>query len=275
MSFRSTPNLKAIGAEIFASLDRDRITAAIRDTTTELPDWDWQAVAEMIYTVAEKYLARDVTWMELNAIEYRFEWNSESGVYDMVGQFTAEAPDYLAGKKFVRDWKTTGGALDERWVSRHRDSWQWRVYLYNTDADIMLYTGVNRSGESRECIIHRPANLTTQVRTQLQGLNLAKEGLLTIGAEVYPLSQPHACTSFGRECDYRWDCTEWSMPKARLEGWNWSPSSIDQFQLCPERFRREQLKRIAGVETSKQMSAEIGSAFHRGIAEIYKQVFSL
>lgn len=274
--FRATPKWKELSASIMQELDMDKVALKIREgLRVELGQWDLEAVGEMVYLAGEKWLARDVEWMLIEGIERRFEWDGESGVYDLVGRFTEKAPDHLRGKKFVRDWKTTGSGLDEKWVQRYTDSWQWRVYLYNQEAEVMLYSGVSRGGDTREFSLGRPVNLEEQVRTQMLGLGLMRDSLVESGALVYPMNRPHACNAYGRECENIMACRNWGMPKQALEGWNWSPSSMDGFLLCPERMRRDQLRKLAGEERAAGYDAEIGSAFHRGIAEVYRQVWGL
>jgi hypothetical protein len=65
------------------------------------------------------------------------------------------------------------------------------------------------------------------------------------------------------------------MPLQNLTSWKWSPSRIELYQLCNERFRRRQLERDSGLESVGNYDAEIGAAFHRGIAEVFRQVWGL
>ena len=164
-------------------------------------------------------------------------------------------------------------ALDDKWVKRYTDSWQWRIYLYNAQADVFVYSGVSRNGETREFYLPRPANLEEQVKTQLISLGLMREQLIESGMLVYPMNRPFACNAFGRECENIYDCRNWKMPQQQLEGWNWSPSSMEQFLICPERMRRSQLRKLEGIELRGNDAAEIGTAFHAGIAEVFRQAF--
>lgn len=274
--FRSTQSWKDASTQIFEQLDRDKIAAEIRAALgKELASWDLETLGEMVFSTAEKWLARDCLWMELDGIESRFEWEGESGIYDMTGRFTDEAPDYLRGKRFVRDWKTSSSSLDDKWVKRYTDSWQWRIYLYNAQADVFVYSGITRGGESREFYLPRPANLEEQVKTQLISMGLMREQLISSGMLVYPMNRPFACNAFGRECENLHDCRNWTMPQQALESWNWSPSSMEQFLICPERMRRAQLRKLAGQELLGGDAAEMGKAFHAGVAELYRQAFGM
>lgn len=255
--------------DLLAERDLDRVADEIRKDNC-LPDWDLEAVAEMVWVACERWLVRDTEWMILHGIEQRFEVDGESGVADMYGVFSQEAPETLRGKTFVRDWKTSSGDLDNRWVNRHKNSWQWRIYLNKLNADVMLYSGINRRGETREHYIHRPETLTEEVRQQLLGLDVTKEAYIESGLQIFPLAQPQACMAYGRDCEFRTDCSNWTMPRGIPGKWNWSPTSIDLFMLCPERWRRTNLLN-ASQETRQE--AEFGKAFHAGIAEIYRQVW--
>lgn len=268
---------RQIAEEILESLDLDLITSEVNAQEAGVADWDAQSVGECLVTTAEKWLARDVHEMMINpeeGIERKFEWAGEKGFVDLHGVFGDDvAIPGLAGKRFVLDWKTTAGKLDPKWEAKYRRSFQWKLYLYHLDAEVFIYRGVSRNGETREVIIHRPDNLHENLRTQLLGLRAAAEGLVQIGLPVWPMSMPYACNAFGRECENYTDCGNYTMPKQSLETWNWSHTSMEQFLLCPERMRRAQLRKQAGEEMESNAAAEFGSAFHRGVAEIYRQVW--
>jgi hypothetical protein len=267
------------GLEILDNIDMEKVIAAVRKEGAGLPDWDLESVADMIWGVCDKWLSRDTKWMYLQGIEERYNWNGESGIYDVRGTFTGDAPEYLRGKTFIRDWKTSSGELDARWAERYNNDNQWRMYLWQSDADIFLYSGVNRKGDVREIYLHRPDNLSDQVRSQLMGLDLVQQAYLDAGLTVFPLSQPSACSAYGRRCARREECTGFTMPRRTPKPWNWSPSAMSKFSLCPERFRRYQIDREdglgAGGDGDTGPEARVGTAFHAGIAEIYKQVWGI
>ncbi len=264
------------GQDIFARLDRDAIRREIVNGEQGKLGFDFDQAAEMIWIVAMKWLARDAEIMHLHAVERPFEWRGEKGVQDMEGYFTEAAHPDLIGKTFVRDWKTTGRELDVAWERKYILSHQWKFYLYHSGADVFVYSGVTwqDGGGVREVILRRPDDLAEQVSRLITGCDVMGRGLLDAQLPVYPQNMPDACEKFGG-CPYRLDCRNNTMPRAALEPWGWSPSTIETFLTCPEKMRRNRLNRLAGVSNVGSESAELGAAFHRGVAEMYRQVWGM
>ncbi|MEN6532714.1 MAG: PD-(D/E)XK nuclease family protein [Bryobacteraceae bacterium] len=264
------------GLDIFNRLDREAIRREIVNGVQGKFGFDFDQAAEMIWTVAQKWLARDTEILELDAIETAFDWRGEKGVLDMCGKFTEEAHSNLAGKRFVRDWKTTGRELNKDWENKYILSHQWKFYLYHSGADVFIYSGVTwqDGGGVREVILYRPDDLAEQVSRLIAGCEVMGRGLVDARLTVYPQNMPDGCTKYGG-CAYGLDCRNNTMPRQALEPWGWSPSTIETFLTCPEKMRRNRLNRIAGIANTSGESAELGAAFHRGVAEMYRQVWGM
>lgn len=262
-------------------LDFDRITAAILGPagTGKIAEYEIEDIKMMIWTAAEKWLVRDIYDFEIKAVEREYLVPIElpygpqpfRGFLDVEGRLRGRlnVSKKHAGKKATIDWKTTHSTLDKTWEERLLDSWQWKLYMYFTGVDVMLYRGFNRKGETRELMIERPAGLDEVVLSQISGVAVEREALIQLGAEVWPRKMPGACGSYGRECPFLGDCRDNSMPRASiLPGRSFSYSSMDRFMLCPERYRRGVLQE--GAEDTEESST--GQAIHRGLAELYTQV---
>jgi hypothetical protein len=279
--FRRSEVYRAAGRELFAGLNEDKIVTEVRATEhgNLLSDLDWSMVANMIERVCEDYLARDVEWLAVTGLESWIEDPDKphategagdiAGRLDVIGQLLPAVKD-IGGRRFVRDWKATRQKLDDNWRDRLLWSWQWKLYLYWTGADVFVYTGVNYDGDTRELWLLRPENLNLSVETQLNGMRRFRETYQD--RTVYPMNSPSACKSYGKECPFREDCTKFTMPQQVLETWRLSHTSMDQALQCPERFRRQRLLDKSG-KPEVTRALEIGQAVHRGMAEIYRQVF--
>jgi hypothetical protein len=261
---------------LWAKLDMAKVTAAAANYRHVIPaDWDMIVVGEMIEAAMGKWLMRDCTWMELSSLEEMYDdADGEKGVTDMRGVFTSEAPEKLRGKTFVRDWKTASGKLDLLWESRLKDSLQWKFYLAHTGAEIFIFSGVNYKGEMREALFDRPEFVQQYVRSQLMGVDLAVEAWNDAGLLVWPRATG-SCLAYGRTCDYLQDCRNYTMPQVKPLPFNWSPSSVSNLMLCPERWRRNILAKQAGAPPLVSYSTEVGKAFHRGMEEVYRQAFGM
>lgn len=267
-----------------SQINLDRVAEAIQgpEGTPRLAEYDEKDLKNMVWTAAEKFLVRDLHDMVIDGVEEPYERELHfpggaqvfRGIKDLTGTLHGRlnVTKKFAGRKVVIDWKTSHKTLDTTWDERLLDSWQWRKYLYFGGADVMLYRGVNAEGKTRELLIERPANLESSILAQLEGVSAARNSLINAGLTVYPRKMPSACGAFGRECPYWTDCREHTMPQvALLPGRSFSYSSMDRFLACPERYRRGEIEN----EMENTEESNFGTAFHRGIAELYGQARQL
>lgn len=263
MAFRSAKQ-KARAAEIIDALDVSKIADATRLSAPA--DWSGaqlESIADMIYLAAETWLPQDLDDFRITHIEEKERVPTSpltrSTVCDIRGFY---GPD---GEKFVLDWKSAG-TVDERWVERMEASWQWRTYLVDTQSDIFIYRGVQKdAGATKELICRRYPGMERDVEEYYRGVSSQIRSL--VNEEVYPRNMPSACGAFARQCDHFYDCRNNTMPRGVILPTSISYSSAEHFMLCPERYRREQL---AGPGTS--IDTLIGSVFHSGMAELYRQL---
>ncbi len=275
-SLANLPSLESYAEQ----LDFSKITEAILgpEGSSKIAEYELEDIKLMVWAAAEKWLVRDIYDLQIEGIEQEYQTAVElpygpqvfRGFQDVVGTLRGRLniTKQHAGKKTIIDWKTTHSTLDKTWEDRLLDSWQWRKYLHFSEAEVAIFRGFNRKGETRELLIERPAGLSEQVLTQISGVAVEREALIQLGAEVWPRKMPGACGSYGRECPHYGDCRDNSMPRATiLPGRSFSYSSMDRFLLCPERYRRGVLEE--GAEDSEESLA--GQSIHRGLAELYTQ----
>jgi hypothetical protein len=270
--------------EDYASqLDFEKITQAILgpEGTPKIPEYELEDIKNVIWTAAEKWLVRDIYDMDILSVEQEATTQlvfpgglqqSYRGFIDVHGTLRGRlnVTKEFAGKQVVMDWKTTTSVLDADWDRRWLSSWQWKLYLYLTNSDVMMYRGIRRDGKTRELLITRPVNLEEDLLVQLQGVATLRQSLITSGLEIWPRKMPSACGSWGRECPHIADCQDLTMPRGiiPLEK-SFSYSSMDKFLLCPERGRRSVFdESSSGDETEESL---FGTASHRGLAELYNQ----
>lgn len=269
--------------EDYASqIDFEQVTEAVLGPpgTPRIAEYELDDIKQMIWTAAEKWLVRDIYDFQIENVEEEYreghrlptgEIQVFRGFKDVEGWLRGRlnVSRKYAGQKCVIDWKTTHSTLDKTWEDRLLDSWQWKKYLYCSGAQVMLYRGFNRHGETRELLIERPPDLEQIVPEQMIGVALERQALISAGLTVWPRRMPGACGSYGRECPHLADCRSNTMPRAAiLPGRTLSYSSMDTFMLCPERARRSLLEE--GTSDTKETLS--GQAIHRGLAEIYRQV---
>lgn len=256
---------KRKGKEYLEQLDLSLVTLAIRDTKTDIATWDFDALGEMVVAAAERWLARDIEEYYIIGVEEYFQ-DAKLNTHGIVDLLLARKSDE---KIRLCDWKTTKNAnFDLHWVNRYKDSMQWKQYLVSKSADEFEYRGVNREAATKTLEIEDiPTNLSEIVFSHYEGIAIQQKALVTL--DVYPRHMPEACFKFSRMCDYIGDCRQHTMPKFSIEPKTMSYSRTQQFERCPELYRRDRAERLIEVEPA--YDAEIGNCFHRGIAEVYHQ----
>lgn len=249
----------------------------------QMADYEFASAKELVYLAAETWLQRDVHDLAISGIETEYiktlpqtgaqKWKM---ILDLQGTLNGKlnVSKKYAGKKAVIDWKTSSGQLDKVWENRLLSSWQWRMYLYFTDADLMIYRGLNREGKTRELWIDRPANLEEDLIPQLQGVMAQRAALVASGLEVWPRKMPMACGSYGRECPYIEDCNALTMPRALIPiDKTLSYSGMDKLLTCPERYRRSVIEDRSSSESTEE--SNFGVRVHAGLAELWGQANKL
>lgn len=277
--------------EVWGRVDQERIAQAIGPDI--LNEFDFQDAKLCVYTAAQRWLVRDITEFAIDGIETRRDLENINvkllggfkGFLDICGTMKGECKEFkpYTGKKFILDWKSAKAALDVKWKDRQIFSSQWRYYCAAADpVDLFFYRGVRRptkfGGEVdfRELIIEVPNHNYQEATEDIVGKMTARKALITAGLEVWPRNMPSACYEFGRVCPYFDDCDTYTMPRRVVDiEKEMSYSRLKVFASCPERHRRDLLNSIDGIDDDENENTIFGSAFHRGMAELYSQVFNI
>lgn len=244
-----------------------------------------EAVRQGIFAANEKWLVRDIYEFKLDSIEERFEVDTFSnggqavkGFIDLSGTLNGTQAPFgaYAGGGFVLDWKTSDRPLTTDWKNRQVDSWQWPLYAAIKGAALAIYRGYSwGDGDTREIIIKVPDWNLNSVREQYGSVLELRRTLVMGGYEVWPQHKPTACNMYGEECPFYSDCYDYSMPRQKMDVRPLSYSRVSDFMLCPEKARRMELLEIDNARGYQTKRTAMGQAFHRGVAEVYRQVKEL
>lgn len=284
-------------AAVWEAIDHDAVRAAIGEGNPYIFDAD--EAFDAVHVACQRWLVEDILQIDITGVETeRIEENFKF-VVDLEGTYTGEGTKIVqyddrsyraermhrfAKRRVIIDWKTTKVALDARWMDRYVDSAQWRDYLACTGADLFVFRGVRRvskvleTHDTREFILDRSLqpDLVPLHKVNLQGIEAQRDALIDLNIHPWPQNRAN-CGDYGG-CPYKSDCDAGLkyIPAGNLEkGRALSFSRMTEFQQCAEKHRRSVLARIAQDEESTGPDAEFGSAFHRGIAEVYKQIFEV
>jgi hypothetical protein len=249
----------------------------------ELAEFEFVEAKKLVIKACGAWLPRDVVEFEVEGIEERveepFDGVTQKGFLDLRGKFRGEinATKKLKGKSFVLDWKTAGRKLDSVWRDRLIDSWQWRMYHELKPMDVFIYRGINRQGDVREVIMPIENGNVVSLMT----INQLRHDIVQLGeyfdkeAEVWSRHMPWSCRSMG-ECEFIEECLNDTMPRGCPEEFpNISYTLINNLHSCPEKTRRLLIQKERGIEERRNESLRLGSAVHRGLAEVYSQVFGV
>jgi len=269
---------------IEAGIDWDRVSAAVGDLSEQGSrsySFEQTDAREIVYLTAQRWLPLDLLNLKVSHVEQEhddalvpeFPGLLQKSIIDIEGELlgfsTAFKP--YAGQKFIIDWKTSGGGLDTKWSNDLKDSWQWRIYAAQRDVQVILYRGLSRTKVFREVPIVVPFGNTALVHMHLKGIYSQIDALKDF--PMWPKHRPSACFSYGMDCEYSGPCGEEEGPFGGIDFTRpISYSGSERFLSCPEKFRRS---RLAGAERGGSEATEFGSAVHRGMAEIYRQVYKL
>ena len=285
---------------VWDSLDHVKIREAIEQPGVSL--YDAEEAREVVFAAAYRWLLEDLEQLTVDSVEQELVTPDTNFkfVLDMAGTFTGKGTKIIQyddrkyspaaltkfrGAKYNLDWKTTKKNLDARWQDSYEGSWQWRDYLAETGAEYFVYRGIKRRSkpedevETREFCIHRSVqpDLVEVHKINLTGTEAMRDALIDRNEVPWPQYRPSGCKAFGRACPYTDDCAAGLqfIPLGNLtKGRALSYSRKEEFALCPERHRRSVLDKLALAEEGNSgPEAEFGKAFHRGIAELYRQAF--
>ncbi len=282
--------------DIRDELDWPTVVEAIKSSnigSVKLADWDIEDAIRVCHMAAERWLHDDVRYgYQLTHLETRFDIKTKlppvAGVIDL-GLRSEEG-------LILVDWKTSRNTLDLNWQQRLLDSFQWRIYAAVTGATKFKYRGMTRPKgvgrnqdpedkivEFKELTIDIPQTNRQEVIEQLGGFYAMRNSLTFKSVTGIPLNpiwprNGRSCFSFGRRCDYYADCQGFSAPRGIPQSLHQvSSSQLDEFLLCPERYRRGQLANDGDDPVGKSDSEEssFGRVVHIGLAEIWRQGFML
>ncbi|MEN6587807.1 MAG: hypothetical protein ABFE02_17335 [Sulfuricella sp.] len=257
-------------------LNMEAVAAAILKVDHDAPalaQFEFEEVKRMVWAAAEKWFDRDMREFELTGIEKRVDRPDGKGFLDVVGRMRGRMKpfDAFAGQTFIIDWKTSKNALDAAWKDRLLDSWQWRMYAEWEQARVFIYRGVSRGTdiETREVILAVGDTNGQEVYEYLAGTEAARRALIEARLPVWPRHMPSACLQYGldHECEFFAECLQYSMPQKTITPGVLSYTAAERFWRCPELYRRG----VLSPEKMGSSSSEIGEAFHRGMAELYRQ----
>lgn len=274
--------------DLLDALDWPVILAAIETVPLKISD-DSDAVVNMVLKATKRWGTKDVESMTNIETEFHFYMDvpslvskhvmtrAEAQILESNGVhgFIDLAATTPAGRTVI-DWKT-GGITPEK-KQRLSLSWQGRIYAAAEQGVSYSYRMVDRDGGCSEVTMAWPnaAYSDRDVRDYLTGALAARAWQRAEGTPWHR-NMPHACTSYGRECAHLSVCAiRNSAPHDVPRLGPLSATGIDNFYLCAERYRLDTLAKQAGGEVDDGGDrADLGRAFHAGMAEVYTQLSRL
>lgn len=277
--------------EVWASIDNNRVNAAILETG--IKDFDFDDATRAVYDSALRWLCDDLRDFDVIGIESKAVYTLPSeeeplfkAYFDMLVRIKEGCvPQYrpYINKLGIIDWKTTRSVLNAAWRDKLIMSNQWRMYSWLGDADIFMYRGIQRPVTILEPTQFREVGL--QITPELR--EAAREKVLRAAAEIdkkrqekgpWAATMPAHCFDYGTTCTYITDCdlerkvdTLVQIPTKTL-----SYSRIKQFYDCPEQYRRAHIDMLSGLDSDHESSyTRLGRAIHAGLAEVYAQAFGV
>lgn len=264
--------------EIAAQLDLEAVANRIADSQQPISTTDFEDAKRMVWRLLENFVTRDVADLNVVAVEKHLAVgdgeNALRGVTDVAAEVrSTPATNVLqnfANQVVIIDWKTSSKDLGTDWKDRLVDSWQWRMYAYWLRASLFIYRGVNTDEKTREILIQVPPTNDQEVEEYLAGGLAIRKALIDKGLEVWPrIMKNSTCGAFGKPCPYYDDCRNYTMPRQALGPKPMSYTQLENLFLCPERSRRMLIEE----DTGESGSSLLGKAVHRGMEEIYCQLW--
>lgn len=271
-------------AEVMSTIDAEAVGRAIltdkEGNDITLAKHDFDDAVRLTWLAAEKWLPRDLFEIKIDGLELRQEMPIPyqrlpfKGFLDVGGTTRGLIDPFkpFGGKPVIIDWKTTKNDLKNPsdWKRRLLDSNQWVCYSEVYKAAVFIYRGLSRNGSTAELIINVPESNSREALEYISGVGVQVNALRDGGYEVFPRNRPFACHAYNRECKYKKDCDDYTMPRQVLSpDKQLSYSFMNTFLLCPERARRESLE-TDGLGSDDTL---FGQCVHSGIAELYKQAY--
>jgi hypothetical protein len=257
----------------------------VEDGSHELTTIDYELAAGMTWDALEHFVPLDKAALNVLGLEKYGEYGPYKTKYviDVLAEIIEDpiAPynKYPVGTKVILDWKTAMGNLDSNWSNKYKQSWQGRIYAAAVAAPLIEYRGISQTKDSDDPVqglyqtksvpMAVPETNTEQVDEYLFGIQRQVDAYAQL--EVYPRRMPKSCGAWGRDCEFKEDCKNYTMPRQRLEmGLQLSFSRIEQLHECPEKYRRMRLQKERSNE-----GVIIGLAVHRGMANAYSQLWNV
>lgn len=252
---------------------------------SELLDSDLADVAERVVQAAVCYLGNDLLALSPAAhveIERRLSFCPSSTARPRTGIIDLSIQDHT--NQTIVDWKLVQHA-EWRDVDRERQEWDpaWAFYSYYLAGAAARGTGnfvyrniFLRPAKKQKGIVEVSLKFTeaTEVwlKRELQYTEMLLD-LYEVSPQIpWPQHAPSACMAYGTRCEYWEDCKRGVVPLVEIKQ-TISPSRMKELKLCPERARRNSVRREDDGESEGfgGDKPELGKAFHRGIAEVYRQ----
>ncbi len=272
------------------ALDTDKIVEAVK--TVELKQPDYEDAMSMVLKAIKKWGPDDYLNLSIEAIEERsaLELPSTGGYLPHIAISSEQASTLGArsvkmfvdlvgtrrglGDKLVReviDWKTTGSISTDQ-QDRLRYSWQGKLYGTTYGCQRITFRSIQRDCRVAELKLDWPGiaygehDVVEHYRQALAMRELMKD------EGRWLQHNPSACKAFGRDCPYKSIClVNNQAPVKLIELRPFSYSGAETFLLCPERYRLDTV--LEGDSSSE--STDLGSAFHQGVAEAWRQIKNL
>lgn len=253
-----------------------------------LPAFELKNVTDMVIAAGERWLIQDLKDYDFISIEREFKGFVDdipyTGTEDWKAVVVSDRKPLLSfrDKIIIGDWKTAKGELDPKWDMKYREKMQWQFYSHFNGADVFQYRGVNRRCEVRSMTLEVPPKdiLREFCERQIRLAHAQAEALKPF--PIWTMNMPRACLRFGEQypCPFRNDCPAGGDPQ--LVTLPMRQTTIEDLLHCPEYARRAHVERLKADEETMELGDEIdpyasyndatiGSAFHRGIAELYRQ----
>lgn len=241
-------------------------------------DFEYGAIKEAVAAAVDAWVPEDSAHLVVGVeqeVEIPFEGWEEG---EIPPESARRAKGFLdlnlltrEGRTIIVDWKTTG-AKEMPQADKYSRSWQWRMYAAALAAQVPVesievqYRVVTRDLQLGTISLIPSAYTVERVREQLQMVAAMNDAIAEF--TVWPQRMPGSCKAYGRECPFTLDCANGTMPRGAMRRKDLSFTYVDRFLLCPERARRVELE----PEGDSTEEAGFGSAFHRGMAEVYGQL---
>jgi len=264
-----------------SKLNWDRVFDVIQ--AQKIPDWDKELVALAVEKATKTWTMSVDKGMTVVSTEI-FGDEPFPHKIDVLGS------DDSSGRLKIIDWKTKrGGLLDDRWTLKKQRSWQMPLYasvvasLHGMDVFPIL-AEIRGIVLTEKPLVRTVPFVFTRADAEAAWNNLRqnevhRQCLIDYG-KIPWTKDPQGCRAFGDgyKCEFEGICWPGSDPMNPLiqiptgdmtrASRPFSPSSMDEFRRCPERYR---LMRVLDKEDDEDKTGA-GNAFHAAMEEIYSQL---